>query len=160
MFNVLILRPTDYGFGYRSKIYLWVTEENLKNAAMMLLLAYIIVGHPEWKRAQIRLFACSKARNAEHEADELSTLIREGRLPISMQNVTSVSYSSKEALEEEVAYRSEQADLVIVGLTAENLGSDELAQTLQSYVGANNVLFVHSIEQISNLLTRGSGRFR
>ena len=149
LFNALILRSTGYRFGYRSSIHVWVTEENLTNAPLMLLLAYIIVGHPDWKRAEIRLFVCSDSRDVEREADKLSTLMKEGRLPISMQNVTSVTYGSQEDLEEEVTHRSNQADLVIVGLTDENLRSDELAQKLQSYKGANDVLFVHSIEQIS-----------
>ena len=148
-FNVLILRSTAYHFGYRSSIHVWVTEANLKNAPMMLLLAYIIVGHPEWKDARIRLFACSEATDAEHEADQLSTLMREGRLPISMQNVTSVSYSSRRILEQEVANRSSQADLVIVGLTAEDLHPNQLTQTLESFAAANDVLFVHAVEQIS-----------
>ncbi len=149
MFNVLILRSSGYRFGYRSSIHVWVTEDNLRNAPMMMLLAYIIVGHPDWRHAEIRLFACSETTDAEREADRLSTLMREGRLPISMQKVTSVSYDSKEALEAEVARRSDQADLVIVGLTAETLNSDELTQKLQAYDGANDVLFVHSIAEIS-----------
>lgn len=149
LFNVLILRSTGYRFGYKSSIHIWVTEDNLTNAPMMLLLAYIIVGHPDWRRAEIRLFVCSDSRDVERETDKLSTLMTEGRLPISTQNVTSVSYDSKETLEQEVSRRSEQADLTIVGLTAENLDSDDLAQTLKSYEGANDVLFVHSIEQIS-----------
>ncbi len=152
LFNVLILRSTSYRFGYKSSIHVWVTEENLKNAPLMLLLAYIIIGHTDWKRAEIRLFACSEStvaeREAGNEADKLSTLMREGRLPISMQNVTSVSYDSAETLEEEVTHRSAQADLIITGLTAEDLGSDELPQILQRYDGVKDVLFVHSIEQI------------
>ena len=152
LFNVLILRSTNYRFGYKSSIHVWVTEENLKNAPMMLLLAYIIIGHPDWKRAEIRLFACSEStvaeREAGNEADKLSTLMREGRLPISMQNVTSVPYDSIETLEDEVIHRSNQADLVITGLTAEDLGSDELYQILQRYNGVRDLLFVHSIEQI------------
>ena len=156
LFNVLILRSTSYRFGYKSSIHVWVTEENLKNAPMMLLLAYIIIGHSDWKGAEIRLFACSESKGAEEgddgevgrEADKLSALMREGRLPISMQNVTPISYDSIEALEEEVDHRSAQADLVITGLTAEDLDSDELSQILQRYDGVKDVLFVHSIEQI------------
>ena len=114
----------------------------------MLLLAYIIIGHPEWRGAEIRLFACSDSRDAEREADKLSTLMVEGRLPISMQNVTSVSYNSLRALEEEVSDRSTQADLVITGLTGEDLNTDGLSQILQRYGEVKDVLFVHSIEQI------------
>ena len=149
MFNVLILRSTKYRFGYRSSIHVWVTEENLMNAPMMLMLAYIIVGHPEWKRAEIQLFACFDSVDAEREADRLSTWMREGRLPISAQNVTSVSCSNGDALEEEVSYHSSQADLVIAGVTAESLEPEVVTQTLRRYAGANDVLFVHSIQRIA-----------
>ena len=148
LFNVLILRSTGYRFGYKSSIHVWVTEDNLTNAPLMLLLAYIIVGHPDWKRAEIRLFVCSDSTDAEQEANKLSALMQEGRLPISMQNVTSVSYNGKASLEEEVVHRSDQADLTVVGLTGENIGSDSLEEILRSYEGANDVLFVRSIEQI------------
>ena len=149
LFNVLILRSTKYRFGYRSSIHVWVTEENLTNAPMMLLLAYIIVGHPEWRRAEIQLFACFESVDAEREANRLSTWMREGRLPISAQNVTSVSCSNGEALEEEVAHQSSQADLVITGLVTENLDPESVAQALQQYEAANDVLFVHSIERVA-----------
>ncbi len=148
LFNVLILRSTGYRFGYRSSIHVWVTEDNLSNAPMMLLLAYIIVGHPDWKRAEIRLFVCSDSTDAEQEANKLSALTQEGRLPIPMQNVTSVSYKGKASLEDEVSLRSNQADLTIVGLTSENIDANGLEQILRSYEGANDVLFVHSVEQI------------
>lgn len=149
MFNVLILRSTKYRFGYRSSIHVWVTEENLANAPMMLLLAYITVGHPEWRRAEIQLFACFDSGDAEREANRLSTWMQEGRLPISAQNVTSVSCSSGEALEEEVTHHSSQADLVIAGLVSENLDPEAVTQALRCYEGANDVLFVHAIERIS-----------
>ena len=149
LFNVLILRSTKYRFGYRSSIHVWVTEENLTNAPMMLLLAYIIVGHPEWRRAEIQLFACFESVDAEREANRLSTWMQEGRLPISAQNVTSVSCSNGEALEEEVSHRSSQADLVITGLVTENLDPESVAQALQQYEAANDVLFVHSIERVA-----------
>ena len=149
MFNVLILRSTKYRFGYRSSIHVWVTEENLVNAPMMLLLAYIIVGHPEWRRAEIQLFACFESMDAERETDRLSAWMREGRLPISQQNVTSVACSGGEALEAEVAQYSSQADLVIAGLVPENLDPEAVNQALRQYAGANDVLFVHSIERVS-----------
>ena len=149
LFNVLILRSTKYRFGYRSAIHVWVTEENLTNAPMMLLLAYIIVGHPEWRRAEIQLFACFESADAERETDRLSTWMREGRLPISAQNVTAVSCSNGEALEAEVSHYSSQADLVIAGLVAENLEPEAVTQALCQYAGANDVLFVHSIERVA-----------
>ncbi len=148
MFNILILRSTKYRFGYRSSIHVWVTEETLANAPMMLMFAYIIVGHPEWKRAEIELFGCFDSTEAGREVDKLSTLMTEGRLPISTHNVTPVSCSVDE-LEEEVFHRSSQADLVIAGLKADSLEPCAVADALRHYERANEVLLVHSSEQIS-----------
>ena len=148
MFNVLILRSTNYRFGYRSSIHLWVTEDNLADAPLMLMLAYIIVGHSEWKRAEIRLFACFDSEDAERETHRLSSLMTEGRLPISKQNVASVSCTTRESLEFEVSLRSSKADLVIAGLTADDIKSGKAEQTLQCYDGANDVLFVHASEPV------------
>ncbi len=149
MFNVLVLRSTNYRFGYRSSIHLWVTEENLTNAPLMLLLAYIVVGHREWRRAEIRLFACHESEGAELETHRLSSLMTEGRLPISMQNVTSVACTTSESVEEEVSRRSSEADLVIAGLTEDEVKSDEVERALRRYDGANDVLFVHANEMIA-----------
>ena len=149
MFNVLILRSTNYRFGYRSSIHVWVTEENLANAPLMLLLAYIIVGHREWRRAEIRLFACFDSGDGKRETNKLSRLMTEGRLPISRQNVTSVSCTTREALEQEVILRSSKADLVIAGLTDDDIKSSEAKQALQCYYGTNDVLFVHASEPVA-----------
>ena len=149
MFNVLILRSTDYRFGYHSSIHLWVTEENLVNAPLMLLLAYIIVGHREWRHAEIRLFLCFDSENGKRETNKLSKLMTEGRLPISRQNVTSVPCTTHEALEQEVTLRSSKADLVIAGLTDDDIKSGEAKQALQRYYGANDVLFVHASEPVA-----------
>ena len=147
-FNVLVLRSAKYRFGYRSSIHIWVTEDNLYNAPLMLMLAYIIVGHPEWRRAEIRFFACLESEHAERETHHLSDMMTVGRLPISRQNVTSVCCATGEELEQEVAALSSKADLVIAGMTADALRSDQAEQSLRAFGGANDVLFVHSSEAI------------
>ncbi len=149
MFNVLVLRSTNYRFGYRSMIHVWVTEDNLSNAPMMLMFAYIIVGHPEWKRADIQLFGCFDPGSAGSEEERLTKFMKEGRLPISRQNITFVSCDSREALEGEVSQRSAQADVLIAGLTVDDLEPDAAVKALQAYDAANEVLFVHSSERIS-----------
>ncbi len=72
----------------------------------------------------------------------------EGRLPISKQNVTSVPCTTSEALEFEVSLRSSKADLVIAGLTDDEIKSGEVEQTLRCYNGANDVLFVNASEPV------------
>ena len=149
VFNVLILRSTPYRFGYRSSIHLWVTEETLDCAPMMLLLAFIIVGHPEWRRAEIQLFACFDSLEADQEKDRLAVLLSDGRLPISSQNVTAVQCADSAVLEVEVGRRSAEADLTITGLLAPDVEADRASQALMRLDKANDVLFVLANERVS-----------
>lgn len=149
MFNILVLRSTKYRFGYRRSIHLWVTEATVANAPLMLLMAYIIVGHPEWRRANIRLFACFEESDAERETTKLSNLLTEGRLPISTNNVTAIPQSGDTPVEIEVSRRSTKADLLIAGLTADEIAMEGASKALMSYASANDVLFVHATESVT-----------
>lgn len=149
VFNVLVLRSTPYRFGYRSSIHLWVTEETLDCAPMMLLLAFIIVGHPEWRRAEIQLFACLDSLEAGQETNQLSGLLSEGRLPISSQNITAVQCADSAALDVEVGRRSAEADLTIAGLLGADIEPDRASEALMRLDKANDVLFVLSSERVS-----------
>ena len=155
-FNALVLRSTKHRFGYRSSIHLWLTEDNFDSAPLMLLLAYIIVGHPDWKRAEIQVFDCCDLTSTEHQTHDLSQLLSQHRLPISRQNRMTIGYRSEEGLEHEVSQRSSRADLVIAGIGAETLRSDAADGALRRYQSANDVLFVSGVERIS-LADGGAG---
>ena len=148
-FNVVVLRSTTFRFGYRSAIHVWVTPETLPNAAMMLMLAYIIVGHPEWRTAEIRVFACVGTDADEDNANELSTLIDQGRLPISRKNIQTLPVQSRTRIESEVTYRSSDADLVIAGISADQMDEGSFGDVLQSFAAVNDILFVHAVEKIA-----------
>ncbi|HLU67706.1 MAG TPA: hypothetical protein VKZ63_15590, partial [Kofleriaceae bacterium] len=55
--NILILRDGPRHFGDRRKIHIWLNWNDGENAALMTILAYILVGHKEWRHAQISVFA-------------------------------------------------------------------------------------------------------
>jgi len=146
-FNACVLRSTIYRFGYRSSIHIWLTDSAYDNASLMILLSYIIVGHPDWRHAEIQLFTCFAASNAEQERNRLEEMMREGRLPISSQRITSVPYHQSSDLDNSVAKHSGDADLVIFGLTGVQIQSD-LTVDLTRYSTLNDVLFVHASERI------------
>ena len=71
-FNTCVLRSSDRHFGYRKHIHVWLTPGDYRNANLMILLAYIIIGHDEWRRAEIDLYAAieSDADEAEGAAND------------------------------------------------------------------------------------------
>ena len=48
-FNQCVLRSSERHFGYKQRIDIWLTPGDYRNANLTILLAYIIIGHPEWK---------------------------------------------------------------------------------------------------------------
>lgn len=146
-FNACVLRSTIYRFGYRSSIHIWLTDADFENASLMILLAYIIVGHPDWRHAEIQLFTCLASSNAEQERNRLEEMMREGRLPISSQKITSIPYFQESDLDTAVTRHSEDADLVILGLTAATIEGG-LVEALSRHGTVNDVLFVNASERI------------
>jgi hypothetical protein len=147
-FNVAILRSSEVRFGYRTKIHIWLTEDDFVNAPFMILVAYIILGHPEWHNAEISIFACYPKDRMEEEYRKLNEMVVEGRLPIAPQNLTAVPFDDDTGFERNVARLSTEADLVIVGYRYADLEQDARS-LLTSLPELNEVLFVSANELIS-----------
>ena len=145
--NACVLRSSNARFGYHRTIHIWLTEDDYQNAPVMIMLAYILVGHPDWAAAEIRLFACYPEKEMERELRRLNSMIDQGRLPISSQNVTSVAYDDESSFERSAAELSANTDLVIVGITRQTILSN-LKETLTGHEHLRDVLFVYAYERV------------
>ncbi len=148
MFNAVVLRSSKQRFGYRSNIHVWCMGGNQANASLMLLLAYIVVGHPDWKKADIRMFVGYDPDKIEREADKLPPLLRQGRLPIAKQNIEAAPCPRSVSMEVEAMQRSASADLLLVELPRERILELDHEWLLKSYSGAQDVVFVYASERI------------
>ena len=121
--NTLVLRHGDRFFGNRRDIHIWLTWNDYDNANLMVLLAYILLGHADWKGAEIRIFAALPRQEVETETAKLHDLVTAGRLPISLKNLEIVPTDSPGTFTELVHARSRSADLVVMGATPQRLQS-------------------------------------
>lgn len=139
-FDLCILETSYKGFGYKKQIHIWITADDYDNANLMILLGYIILGHPEWKDGIINIFALYRPEEALEKQAELKDLIREGRLPISLGNISMLTHEGKD-LKKLIGETSVDADLTIIGFRHEDL----IRQGYRLYSGYDalgNVLFV------------------
>ena len=145
--NTLILRHTDRFFGNRRAIHIWLTWHDYENANLMVLLAYILLGHDDWHGAEINIFAAVARRDVETETAKLHALVTAGRLPISLKNLEIIPTDSPGVFHDLVATRSRGADLVVFGATRSRLleGGVEL---LRRHPGLGDVLFVSAEQRI------------
>jgi hypothetical protein len=146
-FDVAILASSERGFGYRRQIHVWLSTASYDSASLMVVLAYILIGHPDWKRSVIRIHSILPEDKLDLEKERLHRLIRTGRLPISPKNVEVIPQQHGRSTRSIVAERSRDADLVIVGFHADAL-RHEKSRLFEGYEDLGNVLFVHSEREI------------
>ncbi len=142
-FDVMVLRSSEKGFGYKREAHIWLTTEDYINANLMILLAYIILGHPEWKGGVIKIFAVYPAGEAAKQKEKLVGLINQGRLAISPHNVEVIGRKEDKSIKSIINERSGDADLTIVGFHQEALkkNTDEV---FFGYDRLGNMLFVNT----------------
>ncbi|HKJ79289.1 MAG TPA: hypothetical protein VKA10_07125 [Prolixibacteraceae bacterium] len=138
-FDICILNTSYKSFGYKNEIHIWISPEDYRNANLMILLGYIMLGHPDWKRAKIKIFALYPKESMEEKRKQLIELIKTGRLPISRSNVTMIPYemgSRKQVIKK----YSADSDLTLIGFTSDML--KKIEDFTEGYEDLGNILFV------------------
>lgn len=146
-FNICVLRSTEHNFGYKERIHIWITEQDLRNGNLMILLSFIVMEHPEWADSEITIYTAFPAGEEEIQVEKIKRLISRGRLPITLKNVKSFSYKNKRHFDKLINRKSKNADLVIVGFTPEQLEKDG-AELFKQHKKLQETLFVMAGEDI------------
>jgi amino acid transporter len=144
-FDVCILNTSYKGFGYHKEIHVWIGAEDLENANLMILLAYIIQGHPDWKKGIIKIFAMYPEDQLDTQKEKLIALIKSGRLPISPSNVELINanYANKKQV---IMQNSMDADLSILGFNHDDV-EKEGNKLFTGFEDMGNILFVSSYKE-------------
>jgi amino acid transporter len=145
-FDVLILGSSSRRFGLKSEIHLWITPNDFQNANLMILMAYIIIGHPDWKRTKIKIFAMFPVADLEKEKEELLGLVQAGRIPISASNIRMIPKQENEDSKTLINNTSKHADLSIMGFRGEIVRHEE-EEVFKGFEQMGDILFVNTNTQ-------------
>ncbi|TDI95502.1 MAG: amino acid permease [Caldithrix sp.] len=147
-FNQCVLRSSERHFGYKKRIDIWLTPGDYRNANLMILLAYIIIGHPEWKGCEIEIFAAFEKAEMSRQVGRLNQLIEEGRIPISQNKVQRMPWNKRaKSYQSLVCENSENADLVIMGFSL-NKVTQEKGEFFKRFKNIKEILFVRAGQKI------------
>ncbi len=144
-FDVCILNTSYKGFGYHREIHVWISADDFHNANLMILLAYIVSGHPNWHNCVIKIFAIFPENQIDKQRSRLMDLIKEGRLPISPSNITFIPYSSTQTAQSIILENSMDSDLTVVGFTPKQFEEGE--EMFVNYGDMGNILFVNTFNK-------------
>jgi len=142
-YDTCILSSSEKKFGFTNEIHIWITSNDYQNANLMIYLAYIILGHPDWHDGIIKLFAIHPVKDIPAERVKLLEMIKTGRLPISANNIRIIPIQEGVTTKDIINKNSMDADLTIVGFRSE-LAKNAGPETFMGYDSVGNVLFVNS----------------
>lgn len=145
-FDVCVLKSTTGGFGHYKDVQVWISPEDVQNANLMILLAYILLGHPTWKNAQIRINSICVDGQVQQKRIEMEKIIQAGRLPISSQNLHMVEVQEHENRKQIITQTSENADLTIIGFEDHQV-IENWEEIFNGYDKLGNILFVNAFEE-------------
>ncbi|SMO67057.1 Amino acid transporter [Saccharicrinis carchari] len=140
--DVCLLNTSIKGFGYKKEIHVWIGRHDFYNANLMILMAYIILGHPDWKKGFIKIYFLAPSDDIDRERKKWLDLIKSGRLPIAPGNVQMILFSEGDRKEEIIRNKSHDADLTITGFSSDDIKKG--TECFTRYDGMGNILFVNA----------------
>lgn len=142
-YDVCILGSSRRKIDFEAGIHVWIQSTDAENSNLMILLSYIIMGHPEWHKSHIKIFDVCKDLDLDEVRKNLTHLIDSGRLPISPKNIEIIRRDPNVSTRMLVNQKSHEAGLTLIGFRAEQIKmSGEDLFTGFDEVG--NVLFVNA----------------
>ncbi|MGI6342172.1 MAG: hypothetical protein ACOXZ9_04245 [Bacteroidales bacterium] len=143
-FDVCILGTSRKPIIYKNGIHIWVPSFDTENTNLMILLGFIIMGHPSWKKANIKIFNICYPHETEEIRKNMNELISSGRLPITETNIEIIERDENVSVKEIINKRSLDAGLTMLGFNENAFKKDDDISFFEGYDNVGNVLFVHS----------------
>lgn len=142
-FDVCILSTSTKEAIYKNGIHVWIKSSDTLNANLMIMLSFIISGHPDWKKAKIKVFDLCKPEQYDDMLANKKKLIMEGRLPITEQNIEIIVEEEGTNAKSLIAEKSSDAALTLIGFRGESIKHSG-ESVFSGYDELGTILFVNS----------------
>ena len=147
-YDVCVLGGSNKSPNFREGIHIWIRKFDIKNINLMILLSYIIMGHPDWKNGTIKIFNLYSNSTNDESKKQLINVVRNGRLPISLKNIEFIPLDENTNPKDIINQRSYRAGLTMIGFLNEQL-KHEGEKIFMGYDKLGDVLFVNARQEKS-----------
>ncbi|WP_163326223.1 APC family permease [Draconibacterium mangrovi] len=145
-FDICVLASSPKKMKIQNGIHVWINSFDTENANLMILLSFIILGHPDSKKASIEIFVVCHENEVQQSKQEMKKLVLSGRMPITEKNIKIIQRTDEISTRTIINKTSKDAGLILVGLR-EEMVKHEKENTFAGYDDLGTILFVHSKEQ-------------
>jgi amino acid transporter len=146
-FDICLLAASSREMIFKNGIHVWINYQDPENSSLLILLSFIISGHPDWKKANIKIFETCKPDQYDETYRELSLLVKTGRLPITENNIEIIIQDSGTTTKSLINEKSAHAALTMIGFHTEGLKQKNGESLLTGYDQTGTILFVNSHNQ-------------
>lgn len=146
VFDICILGKSSKHMDMKKGIHIWINSLDTENANLMILLSFILLGHPDLKKTDIKIFVVCSEGELPHIKPEMKNLVLSGRLPITEKNIQIILEQPDVSNKKIISEKSADAGLVLIGLREEMLKHHKV-KLFEGYNALGTVLFVHSKDQ-------------
>ena len=147
-FDICVLGSSRQKINYKSGIHIWISRFDIENTNLMILLSYIVMGHPDWKKGKIKIFDICKEEELEETRLKLHELVNTGRLPISKKNIEIIKKVETVSMKSLINEKSDEAALTLVGFLGEQLKHDK-HDLFTGYDQIGHILFVNARKELT-----------
>lgn len=145
-FDVCILGSCEKIINPKQEIHIWIKSIDFENSNLMILLSYIILGHPFWKKSQLKIFDICTEDEIKEARTRLHEIVNSGRLPISMKNIELIKKSPDLNSKNIINSKSKDAALTVIGFRSEQLKHNG-NEVFSGYDEVNDIIFVNAFRK-------------
>ena len=142
-FDICILGSSRRTINFKQGIHVWIQTTDIENSNLLILLSFIIQGHPDWKKSEIKVFQICMEEEIKQTKKIMSNLINTGRIPITDKNIEILKQEPSVNPKSLINKKSRNAGLVLIGLREELLKHNK-SSFFEGYEDIGTTLFVYS----------------
>ena len=145
-FDICLLATSRKEIRFRSGIHVWINNDEPENSSLLILLSFIISGHPDWRKANIKVFETCQPGQYEETRIKITELVKTGRLPITAKNIEIITEDPGMTMKSLINEKSSSAALIMTGFSIQGLKHNWDA-VLNGYDETGTIIFVNSHNQ-------------
>jgi amino acid transporter len=145
-FDICLLATSRKEMKFKNGIHIWIDNDEPENSSLLILLSFIILGHPDWKKANIKVFETCNPGEYKETRIKITELVKTGRLPITDKNIEIITEEPEMTVKSLINEKSASAALVMIGFSIKGL-KHNWESVLNGYDELGTILFVNSHNQ-------------
>ncbi len=145
-FDICILGSSTIPFDFKKDIHVWIRSIDQENSHLLILLSFIILGHNDWRKSNIKIFDLCKQGQEGNTRKQLEELVTNGRLPITTNNIQIIPEDPGKGYKEMVLEKSQDAGLTLIGFREDAI-KHQGGNLFKGFEDMGNILFVNSHSQ-------------